>query len=166
MMEFGTENYYPQAPPSPVILRLIDHLLHLPSPPQILFLPPNHSPLPESLLTLVQAMRIGITNPLAQLHCEPLPQTPTGVREFAANWGKVSTGMTGEGGRRIDAIVFGSGWQVDPTGIYGPILSSDAPGSSQTAGDRSSKTAGDTKTWTVHEYYFHILTSLLPNLMR
>ncbi|ORX35052.1 hypothetical protein BD324DRAFT_633748 [Kockovaella imperatae] len=144
------------APPSPVILQLLDHLLHLPSPPQILFLPPYDSPLPESLLTLMHTLRLSIRNPQAQLHCEPLPQTPRGVREFTAKWGKVSTGMTGEGGRRIDAIVFASGWESVPSTIW----SNDDELLDQSQGGKK-----ETR-WTLHEYHFHILTSLLPSLIR
>ena len=129
-------------------------MLNLPRPPQILFLPPYPSPLPDTLLTLLHTIRLSITNPLAQLHCEPLPFTPRGIREFIARWGKVSTGMTGEGGRRIDAIILGGGWEV-------PSPSSAPPASALDEVDVKQE-----KKWTLHEYHFHFLTSLIPQLLR
>ena len=174
MLEYSASKYrstHTQAPPTPTILSLIDYLLNLPHPPQILYLPPYPSPLPSSLLTILHAIRLSTTNPLAQLHCEPLPRTPLGVRTFMERWGKVSTGMTGEGGRRIDAIVLGSGWGVgEPDFIDDPTDS--APTGFAPTGSASTRGTGDDtgvkaeKRWTVHEYNFHILHSLLPALLR
>ncbi|KAK8844731.1 hypothetical protein IAR55_006581 [Kwoniella newhampshirensis] len=131
------------ASPTPTIMTLLDHLLHLPSPPQILFLPPVPSPLPESLLTVLHTIRLSAsTNPLAQLHCEPLPPTPLAVRDFTKKWASAPTNITGEGGRRIDAIVLGSGWEVRPYHI---------------------RQEGE---WSTHQFHFHLLTSLLPHLLR
>ncbi|WVN88518.1 uncharacterized protein L203_103729 [Cryptococcus depauperatus CBS 7841] len=131
------------AQPTPTILTLLDHLLHLPSPPQILFLPPISSPLPDDLLTILHAMRISAgKNPLAQLHCESLPRTPTAVRDFTKKWATAPTGTTGAEGRRIDAVVLGEGWNVLPM---------------------EAKTEG---RWSTHEHQFHLLTSLLPYLLR
>ncbi|EIW73115.1 hypothetical protein TREMEDRAFT_26353 [Tremella mesenterica DSM 1558] len=129
-------------PLSPIILALIHHLLHLPSPPQILCLVPFPSPLPEEILTILHTLRIGITNPLAQLHCEPLPRTPAGVREFVRKWSSVEQGLAGEGGRRIDAVLLSSGWELQPE----PINSGEE--------------------WTTEQFHFHLITALLPHLLR
>ena len=96
-------------------------------------------------------MRLTTTNPLAQLHCEALPRTPLGVRSFCERWGKTTTGMTGEGGRRIDAIILGGGWAVDEPDFYTPYTPDDIKAE---------------KRWTVHEQNFHLLHSLLPALLR
>lgn len=140
-----------QAHPTPTILTLIDHLLHLPAPPQILFLPPIAS-LPPPLVTLLHTIRLGATNPLAQLHAEALPPTPEGVRDFTRKWGTAPEGTVGDGGRRVDAIVLGTGWEVAPASS-----SSLAPSSSP------SPVAGE---WSTHEFHFHLITSLLPHLLR
>ncbi|RSH83956.1 hypothetical protein EHS25_005200 [Saitozyma podzolica] len=134
------------AHPTPTILTLIDHLLHLPAPPQILFLPPIAS-LPPPLVTLLHTIRLGATNPLAQLHAEALPPTPEGVRDFTRKWGTAPEGTVEDGGRRVDAIVLGTGWEVAPA--------STAPSSSPMAGE-----------WSTHEFHFHLITSLLPYLLR
>ena len=147
--------YLLQAPPTPSILSLIDYLLNLPHPPQILYLAPFASPLPERLLTILHTIKISITNPLAQLHCEAMPRTPIGIRNFVERWGKVSTGMTGEGGRRIDAVILGGGWGIsEEEYIDGP----NATG--------SGRDVKEERKWTVHEYHFHLLHSLLPSLLR
>ncbi|WVR03121.1 hypothetical protein IAU60_000111 [Kwoniella sp. DSM 27419] len=132
-------------PPTPTLMTLIDQLLHLPSPPQVLFLPPLPSPLPEALLTVLHTIRLSATtkNPAAQLHCEPLPRTPAAVREFTAKWSSAPAQMVGEAGRRIDAIVLGQGWEV--TQEYGSTVEGD---------------------WNTHQFHFHLLTSLLPSLLR
>ncbi|WVW81305.1 hypothetical protein I302_103296 [Kwoniella bestiolae CBS 10118] len=134
------------APPTPTILTLMDTLLHLPSPPQILFLPPLTSPLPESLLTLLHTIRLSATssNPAAQLHCEPLPSTPRGITEFMQKWNSAPVQMVGEGGRRIDSIILGKGWEVSPSSFI-------------------PKKEGE---WGNEEFKFHFLTSLLPTLLR
>ncbi|WWD22715.1 hypothetical protein CI109_107208 [Kwoniella shandongensis] len=110
----------------------------------ILYLPPEASPLPESLLTILHTIRISATtqNRLAGLHCEPLPRTPLAVREFTQKWSAAPTNITGEGGRRIDAIVLGSGWEV------------------------KSYHSRKKEEWTTHQFHFHLLTSLLPHLLR
>ena len=136
-----------QGPQSPTVLALLDHLLQLPSPPQILYLPPFSSPLPESLLTVLHTIRLGISNPLAQLHCEPLPPTPKGVRDFTQKWIKVQQGTAGEGGRRVDAIILASGWEVKPEAKK-MVDPSEEP------------------DWTHHQFHFHFITSLLPSLLR
>jgi hypothetical protein len=51
----------------------------------------------------------------------------------------------GEGGRRVDAIVLGSGWEV---GLLPP------------------PSEASEKPWTTHQFHFHLLTSLLPYLLR
>lgn len=78
------------------------------------------------------------------------------MRDFVSKWGKVEQGTTGEGGRRIDAIVLGSGWEVDSTPIPKPT-------------SNSSETVDDSKKqrqWTIHEYHYHFVTSLIPALLR
>ena len=105
------------------------------------------SPLPESLLTVLHTIRLGITNPLAQLHCEPLPRTARGVRDFTQKWGKVQQGTAGEGGRRVDGIVLSSGWEVQ-TEVLRLVDPSEDP------------------EWTIHQFHFHFITSLLPYLLR
>ncbi|WVQ64345.1 uncharacterized protein L199_002507 [Kwoniella botswanensis] len=134
------------APPTPTILTLIDTLLHLPSPPQILYLPPLPSPLPESLLTILHTIRLSATssNPAAQLHCEPLPPTPEAITAFMRQWGSAPVQMVGEGGRRIDSIILGKGWEVTPSSF---VRSKDGE-------------------WGNDEFKFHFLTSLLPALLR
>lgn len=126
-------------------------LLHLPSPPQILYLPPIASPLPQSLLTMLHAMKLAASgNPLAQLNCEPLPPTPEAVRDFVKKWTSTPAGTTGEGGRRVDAIVLGGNWEC---GIYDQWSAWDPsthPGVS----------------WTPQQMHFHLITSLLPHLMK
>lgn len=136
-----------QAPPTPTTLALIDHLLHLPIPPQILYLPPVPSPLPESLLTIMHTMRLGIKSPLAQLHVEALPPTPTAVRDFVRKWAGAPMGTVGEGGRRVDAIVLGGGWEC----------ALPNPPSLDPAEDPE---------WTPNQFQYHFITSLLPSLLR
>ncbi|KAK4687466.1 hypothetical protein P7C73_g2660, partial [Tremellales sp. Uapishka_1] len=139
------------APPTPTILSLMHHLLHLPSPPQILFLPPVASPLPESLLTLLHTIRLSAArNPMAQLHCEPLPKNPPAIKEFTKQWSTVPYGTAGEGGRRIDAIVLGEGWEVDAS-----------PKAKFNVDDKTATT-----TWDVNQFHFHFITSLLPSLLK
>ncbi|WVQ72271.1 hypothetical protein IAR50_001821 [Cryptococcus sp. DSM 104548] len=131
------------APPTPTILALIDQLLQLPSPPQILFLPPIPSPLPQDLLTVLHVIRLSASkNPVAQLHCESLPRTPVAVRDFTKKWASVPTGTAGADGRRIDAVILGEGWEIRP---------------------RELKLEGQ---WTTHEFHYHLLTSLLPYFLR
>ncbi|KAJ9120388.1 hypothetical protein QFC24_005345 [Naganishia onofrii] len=47
------------APPSPLVYALLDHLVNLPHPPQVLYLPPIPSPLPQKLLTILHAIRLS-----------------------------------------------------------------------------------------------------------
>ncbi len=112
----------------------------------MLYLPPYSSPLPETLLTVLHTLRLSIRNPLAQLHCEPLPPTPRAVRDFTQKWAKVEQGIAGEGGRRVDAIVLTSGWEVQPEVVRLNDPSEDPE-------------------WTTHQFYFHLITSLLPYLL-
>lgn len=139
------------------MLALIDCLLRLPSPPQILYLPPIPSPLPEDLLTILHTLRLTTLNPLAQLHCEPLPPTPRGVRDFVRKWASPAQGMASESGRRIDAIVLAAGWEV-----VSPARS--ARWQSHHAG--KGKAPEDDPSWTIHQFHFHLITSLLPHLLR
>lgn len=48
-----------KAPPSPLVYALLDHLVNLPHPPQVLYLPPIPSPLPQELLTILHAIRLS-----------------------------------------------------------------------------------------------------------
>ncbi|KLT42592.1 hypothetical protein CC85DRAFT_79516 [Cutaneotrichosporon oleaginosum] len=142
------------APPEPTTFALLHALLHLPSPPQILYLPPLPSPLPASLLTILHTLKIASTNPAAQLHCEPLPPTVSGVRDFVRKWSSPHKGTTGEEGRRVDAIVLGGGWECSAT----PFTDNERAALLQ-EGDGEKK-------WTVHQHHFHLVTSLLPSLLK
>lgn len=138
------------------MLALIDRLLRLPSPPQILYLPPMPSPLPEDLVTILHTLRLSTTNPLAQLHCEPLPPTPRGVRDFVRKWASAPQGMASESGRRIDAIILAEGWEV-----------TSPARTARWQGDvGKGKGPDDDPPWTTHQFHFHFLTSLLPHLLR
>lgn len=133
----------------------MDKLLRLPSPPQILYLPPLASPLPQSLLTVLHAMKLAASgNPLAQLNCEPLPPTPKAVRDFTRKWATTPYGTTGEGGRRVDAIVLGGNWECatdpKPTPSWRPSVDGD----------------DEDVLWTPAQYHFHLVTSLLPHLLK
>lgn len=126
-------------------------LLHLPSPPQILYLPPIASPLPQSLLTVLHAMKLAASgNPLAQLNCEPLPPTPGAVRDFVRKWSSTPYGTAGEGGRRVDAIVLGGNWECAAFDVHDAWDPSAHPGVS----------------WTPSQMHFHLITSLLPHLLK
>lgn len=123
----------------------------MPSPPQILYLPPLASPLPQSLLTVLHAMRLAASgNPLAQLNCEPLPPTPAAVRDFVRKWSTTPYGTTGEGGRRIDALVLGGNWEctLDESKSWRPSVDDEGV------------------TWTPAQLHFHLITSLLPHLLK
>lgn len=132
-------NDSPQAPPSPLVYALLDHLVNLPHPPQVLYLPPIPSPLPQELLTILHAIRLsasskaGITaaedsataiNPESEtleekessvsstaLVCEPLPRNPAAIKEFMRKWAIKPPG-TADDGRRIDGIVWADEWDV------------------------------------------------------
>ncbi|GMK59618.1 hypothetical protein CspeluHIS016_0802240 [Cutaneotrichosporon spelunceum] len=149
------------APPEPTTFALLHTLLHLPSPPQILYLPPLPSPLPSSLLTILHTLKIGTTNPAAQLHCEPLPPTVTGVRDFVRKWSSPHKGTTGEEGRRVDAIVLGGAWECSTT----PYDENERD-SLLKEGDRKDEDGVEGKTWTVHQHHLHLITSLLPSLLK
>ena len=188
-----------QGPPTTTVLSLISTLLRLPSPPQILYLPPLPSPLPQDLLTILHTLRLSTSNPQAQLHCEPLPPTPRGVREFVRKWASPPQGTVGEGGRRVDAIILAEGWEVLSPKKWGKmrfegggagqakteeIRSNDVD--NQQKGENSSQNGDSTSTgpdstsqpqprataepseppWTTHQYHLHLLTSLLPHLLR
>lgn len=99
---------------------------------------------------LLHTIRLGTaSNPLAQLHCEALPQTPSAVRDFTRKWAAPQKGTTGEDGRRVDAIVLGSGWEVSAEAIL-----------------RDKAEINGEKPWSTHQFQFHFLTSLLPYLLR
>lgn len=135
-------------------MALIHKLLNLPSPPQILYLPPLASPLPQSLLTVLHAMKLAASgNPLAQLNCEPLPPTPGAVRDFVRKWSTTPYGTTGEGGRRVDALVLGGNWECsldDVPKAWRPSVDGD----------------DDQVRWTPAQLHFHLITSLLPHLLK
>ncbi|WVF66581.1 hypothetical protein IAT40_001321 [Kwoniella sp. CBS 6097] len=155
------------APPTPTIITLLDHLLQLPSPPQILFLPPIPSPLPPDLLTVLHTIRLGVSkNPAAQLHCEPLPMTVEAVRDFTKKWGSAPAQMVGEAGRRIDAIVLGQGWEVelDPKILQQVSVPVQVQDDTQ---KQEQKQQEDNRTgWNTHQFQFHLLTAVLPSLLR
>lgn len=99
----------------------------------------------------MHAMRLTTTNPLAQLHCEPLPRTPTGVREFVRKWASPLRGTAGEGGRRVDAIVLGGAWECDD-------------GTTRKRDIELEK--WEDPEWTTQQFHFHLITALLPSLLR
>jgi hypothetical protein len=148
-----------KADPNPVTLELLHQLLHLPSPPQILYLPPLPSPLPESLLTILQTLRLSATtkSPAAQLHCEAFPRTPGAVRAFVKQWA-VNPAGTGEGGRRLDAIVWGDGWELESA-----LAGFQTSPATKTEDDEDE---GKEDGWTVQESKFHFLTAMLPLLLK
>jgi hypothetical protein len=61
--------------------------------------------------------------------------------------------VSGEGGRRIDAIVLGSGWEV---------------GHSIRKGKQNERLRDPSEDpdWRNHQFHFHLLTSILPYLIR
>ncbi|BEI87546.1 uncharacterized protein CcaverHIS019_0102640 [Cutaneotrichosporon cavernicola] len=148
------------APPEPTTFALLHALLHLPSPPQILYLPPLPSPLPSTLLTVLHTLKIGVTNPAAQLHCEPLPPTVVGVRDFVRKWSSPHKGTTGEEGRRVDAIVLGGSWECSST----PYTDSDRELLLNEGEEKGDGVEG--KKWTAHQHHLHLITSLLPSLLK
>ncbi|WVQ94190.1 hypothetical protein IAU59_001268 [Kwoniella sp. CBS 9459] len=160
------------APPTPTIITLLDHLLQLPSPPQVLFLPPVPSPLPPDLLTVLHTIRLGVSkNPAAQLHCEPLPMTVEAVRDFTKKWGSAPAQMVGEAGRRIDAVVLGQGWEVGVNVERIMEAEAEIPIQSQGQGQvdgkhRQKKDQEHSTKWNTHQFQFHLLTALLPSLLR
>lgn len=99
------------------------------------------------MVTILHTIRLSISNPVAQLHCEALPRTPRAVRDLTQKWAKVQQGTAGEGGRRVDAIVLASGWEVkqQTTKLVDPT---------------------EDPEWTVPQFHFHFITSLLPYLLR
>lgn len=107
-------------------------------------------------MTLIHTVRLGITNKQAQLHCEPLPPTPGGVREFVRKWTTVPYGTAGEGGRRVDAIVLGGGWECES-----PSVTLDKERDAVLSG----KPTGQ-PDWTPSQYHFHLIHSLLPALLK
>lgn len=155
---------YAKAPPEPTTFALLHHLLHLPSPPQILYLPPLPSPLPASLVTILHTIKLAATNPAAQLHCEPLPPTVGGVRLFTRKWAAVAKGTTGEEGRRVDAIVMGVGWECALDS--GPDGRAELLAEGDTAEEGGEEDNGEGTKWTTHQFHFHLLTSLLPSLLK
>lgn len=144
-------------------LELLHQLLHLPSPPQVLYLPPVASPLSDDLLTILQTLRLSATtkSPAAQLHCDALPRTPRAIRAFVKQWA-VNPAGTGEGGRRLDAIVWADGWKLDialtafqATGVKAKDNGEDEDDNEDSAAE-----------WTVQESRFHLLTALLPLIIK
>lgn len=154
-----------KAEPSSITLQLLHYLSHLPHPPQILYLPPIPSPLPEYLLTILHTIRLSASSAgptTGELSCEPLPTTPEAVRDFVRKW-IVPVPGTGEGGRRIDAIVWGDGWEVKRP------LSFFADGSKVRKESKASmkqSTDSNTSTWTSEQSQFHFITAILPCLLK
>ncbi|WWC67282.1 uncharacterized protein I206_101190 [Kwoniella pini CBS 10737] len=142
------------ASPTTTIITLIDTLLHLPSPPQILFLPDTKSPLPESLLTLLHTIKLSSIskNPSAQLHCESLPLTPESIRNFVIKWNSSPVQMVGEGGRRVDCIIFGKGWEVDKSNFLSNLTKNEKE--------------EEIINWDNNQFKFHFLNSFLPLLLK
>ena len=129
-------------------------LLHLPDPPQVLYLPPVASPLSDELLTVLQTLRLSAVtkSPAAQLNCEAMPRTPKAIRSFIKQWA-VNPAGTGEGGRRLDAVVWADEWQ----------LSSPLDAFRTVKVDKEERNGDE---WTIGESRFHLLTALLPFLLK
>ena len=113
----------------------------------MLYLPPYPSPLPEFLLTILHTIRLAITSPHGALHCEPLPPTASGVRDFVRKWAGAPMGTVGEGGRRVDAIVLGGAWEC--------AAAADTP-----------LDPAEDPAWTPNQMHYHLITALLPSLLR
>ncbi|KAJ9092362.1 hypothetical protein QFC21_006863 [Naganishia friedmannii] len=201
-----------QAPPSPLVYALLDHLVNLPHPPQVLYLPPIPSPLPQELLTILHAIRLSAASktggttipvasatttsdtnnipdeteepqessiPSASLHCDPLPRSPSAIKEFIRRWAIKPPG-TGDDGRRIDAIVWADEWSVDsPLKMFRTRVSGKK--GEELVGDtwagihdddtakqplRPEEEAEATARWTAEEAKFFFLNSMLPFLLK
>lgn len=79
------------------------------------------------------------------------------MRAFVKQWA-VNPAGTGEGGRRLDAIVWGDGWELDAA-----LAGFQTRSGTKTENDEDeSKEDG----WTVQESKFHFLTAMLPLLLK
>jgi hypothetical protein len=82
-----------------------------------------------------------------------LPRTPKAIKEFIKQWA-VNPAGTGEGGRRLDAIIWADDWQLQtPFKFF------------QTE-KRQKKEDGKTDEWTAEECRFHLLTAILPFILK
>ena len=79
------------------------------------------------------------------------------MRAFVKQWA-VNPAGTGEGGRRLDAIVWGDGWELDAA-LAGFQTRSETKTEDN---EDESKEYG----WTVQESKFHFLTAMLPLLLK
>ncbi len=157
-----------KAEPSSTTFELLHSLSHLPHPPQILYLPPIPSPLPQSLLTILHTIRLSASSSgtsTGELSCEPLPNTPEAVRDFIRKW-IVPVPGTGEGGRRVDAIVWGDGWEVErPLSMFaqGSTTSSSTPEHKK---HKINFADFSSVSWTSEQCQFHFITAILPCLLK
>jgi hypothetical protein len=72
------------------------------------------------------------------------------VRHFVRKWAGAPMGTVGEGGRRVDAIVLGGGWECTPQ----PAV----------VQEETSDPAQDPE-WTSAQFNYHLVTALLPSLL-
>lgn len=154
-----------QGEPNPVTLMLLDRLVHLEKPPHILYLVPLASPLPPALITILQTMKTSAQefNSAAGLTCEPLPRHPEAIEAFMRKWAVEPAG-TGEGGRRIDAVVWTDDWTIKyPLAAF---RSGDQDRGDSWKKAETEDAVKDKTPWTVEESRFHLLTALLPFLLR
>jgi hypothetical protein len=79
------------------------------------------------------------------------------VRAFVKQWA-VNPAGTGEGGRRLDAIVWGDEWELDAA------LAGFQTRSGTKTEDHEDESKED--AWTVQESKFHFLTAMLPLLLK
>ena len=114
-------------------------------------------------MTILQTLRLSATtkSPAAQLHCEALPRTPRAIRTFVKQWA-VNPAGTGEGGRRLDAIVWADGWKLDAA-LSGFKTSDRADQGGYETGDDDEDPVAE---WTVQESRFHLLTAMLPLIIK
>jgi hypothetical protein len=167
------------------VYALLDHLVNLPHPPQVLYLPPLESPLPQELLTILHAIRLSSskTGPIpatpespentaeptpdagsaipSTLHCEPLPRSPEAIKEFIRKWAIKPPG-TADDGRRIDGIVWADEWDVRaPWKVF---ATRDAREGADTWAEVKNPERG--VVWTAEQGKFHFLNSILPFLLK
>lgn len=96
---------------------------------------------------MIHTLRLTLPQGKENLYVEPLSPTPRGVRDFVRNWEKVQYGMQAENGRPIDAIILGDGWGIDDT-------------------TAKLKDTSEDPDWATHQFHFHLLTALLPHMLR
>lgn len=163
--------------------------MNLPHPPEVLYLPPLASPLPQELLTILHAIRLTAASktglltppttvevpesdatadapssiPSTTLHCEPLPRDPAAIKEFIRKWAVKPPG-TADSGRRIDGIVWTDEWDVSRPWKIFSTRGGVQEGGDTWAGVQRPKERG--VSWTAEQAKFHFLNSILPFLLK